>query len=87
MCHVDHPSPSPSLQLVVIFGFPYDKDFPNAARIIFSLFPPALLALGLKYLGDATSTSQDPGVAWADINSCTYRNANCTYTMVRGAGG
>jgi hypothetical protein len=54
------------LQLVTIFGFPYDKKFSKALRSLWSLFPPNVFAEALNYLGLATSTAQDPGIKWKD---------------------
>jgi len=48
------------VQLVVVFGFPYDKQFAGFWRVIFSLFPPTSWPSGSSTLGDATATPQDP---------------------------
>jgi len=69
------------LQLVTISGFPYSHTFKVYLRILWSFFPPNLLAIGLKYLGDATSTKQDPGIHWSNRGQCSYRNEDCVLTM------
>eukprot|EP00475_Leptophrys_vorax_P029658 TRINITY_DN4376_c0_g2_i5.p1 TRINITY_DN4376_c0_g2~~TRINITY_DN4376_c0_g2_i5.p1 ORF type:complete len:983 (+),score=58.52 TRINITY_DN4376_c0_g2_i5:142-3090(+) len=69
------------LQLVILFGFPYTQDFAAFYRVIFNLFPPNLLAIGLKYLGDATATSDDPGIQLSGIGECSPRNPDCVMTM------
>ncbi len=70
-------------QSVTIFGFPYSHTFKVYLRILWSFFPPNLLAISLKYLGDATSTKQDPGIHWSNRSQCSYRNEDCVLTMVR----
>lgn len=70
------------LQLVTIFGFPYDKKFSTGLRAIWSLFPPNVFAAALNYLGLATSTAQDPGIKWKDRSKCSYRSEDCVLTMV-----
>ncbi|CAI5466645.1 unnamed protein product [Closterium sp. Yama58-4] len=69
------------LQLMVMFGFPYTNDFSGFWRVIFSLFPPDLLTLSLKYLTDATKLPESPGVSLSEINKCTLGNAGCTNTL------
>lgn len=73
------------MQLVVVFGFPYDKQFAAFWRVLFSLFPPNLLAIGLKFLGDATATPQDPGISLSTAAQCAPRNPDCVLTLVRKA--
>ncbi|BBN17980.1 ABC-2 type transport system permease protein [Marchantia polymorpha subsp. ruderalis] len=68
-------------QLVTAFGFPYDKQFSSGLRGLWSLFPPDLLAIGLKYLGDATATKQDAGISFKDIDKCSIGNDDCVLTM------
>ncbi|KAH9540293.1 hypothetical protein CY35_15G104500 [Sphagnum magellanicum] len=67
--------------LVTAFGFPYSHTFAVYLRALWSLFPPNLLAIGLTYLGDATSTAQDPGISWSNRGKCSYRNEDCVLTM------
>ncbi|CAI5527518.1 unnamed protein product [Closterium sp. Naga37s-1] len=69
------------LQLIVLFGVPYSKEYSNGLRIIFNLFPPDLLAIGLKYLGDATATPEDPGIKLSTIGQCSPRSPDCVMTM------
>ena len=69
-------------QLVTLFGFPYDNTFSKPLRNLWSLFPPNLFAAAISYLGEATSTKQDPGIQWKDRSVCSYRNDNCVLTMV-----
>ncbi|CAI7736838.1 unnamed protein product [Closterium sp. NIES-54] len=69
------------LQLIVLFGVPYSKEYSNGLRIIFNLFPPNLLAIGLKYLGDATATPEDPGIKLSTIGQCSPRSPDCVMTM------
>lgn len=71
-----------SLQLVTIFGFPYSNNFPNFYRIIWSLFPPNLLAEALSLLADATSTPQDPGISWSKRADCAPNDLDCVITIV-----
>lgn len=70
------------LQLVTIVGFPYDKKFSKTLRGLWSLFPPNVFAAALNYLGQATSTAQDPGIQWKDRAKCSYRSEDCVLTMV-----
>jgi len=48
------------VQLVVVFGFPYDKQFAGFWRVSLLALPPNLLAIGLKYPGGRHRHSQDP---------------------------
>eukprot|EP00898_Chlorokybus_atmophyticus_P003418 jgi/Chlat1/4077/Chrsp26S08850 len=57
------------LQLVVQFGFPYDKKYGKGWRIAFSLFPPALLVKGLLDLGQATNDPSYKGISWGNRGS------------------
>ncbi|CBI15254.3 hypothetical protein VitviT2T_026113 [Vitis vinifera] len=68
-------------QLVTIFGFPYSNNFPNFYRIIWSLFPPNLLAEALSLLADATSTPQDPGISWSKRADCAPNDLDCVITI------
>lgn len=68
-------------QLVTIVGFPYDKKFSKTLRGLWSLFPPNVFAAALNYLGQATSTAQDPGIQWKDRAKCSYRSEDCVLTM------
>lgn len=53
-------------------------------QVLFSMFPPNMLAMGLKFLQDATVAPEDPGYTWGDITSCAPNNDECVLTMVRG---
>lgn len=47
------------------------------------MFPPDLLAQGLKLLSDATATPEDPGVSWSGRTKCAFNDTECVITMVR----
>ncbi|CAI9266696.1 unnamed protein product [Lactuca saligna] len=68
-------------QVVTIFGFPYTDNFSNTQRIIWSFFPPNLLAKALQLLSDATSTPQDPGIRWSHIGKCAPNDIDCMITV------
>ncbi|KAK1298423.1 ABC transporter A family member 2 [Acorus calamus] len=68
-------------QLVTTFGFPYDSSFSKKYRIIWSFFPPNLLAQALKLLGDATATSEDPGISWRGRKECPPADSECVITI------
>ncbi|XP_075107779.1 ABC transporter A family member 2 isoform X2 [Nicotiana tabacum] len=68
-------------QLVTAFGFPYSKKYSKSYRIIWSLFPPDLLAQGLQLLADATATPEDPGVSWSGRTKCAFNDTECVITM------
>ncbi|KAL2492909.1 ABC transporter A family member 2 [Abeliophyllum distichum] len=68
-------------QLVTAFGFPYSDNFSNTYRIVWSFFPPNLLAQGLQLLSDATATPQDPGVSWNGRTKCSPNDRECTITI------
>ncbi|XP_074567442.1 ABC transporter A family member 2-like [Curcuma longa] len=68
-------------QLVTIFGFPYDDNFSNLYRVIWSLFPPNLLAKALDLLGSATATSEDEGISWRRRGECPSRESDCVITI------
>ncbi|MCD7455438.1 ATP-binding cassette sub- A member 2 [Datura stramonium] len=68
-------------QLVTAFGFPYSKKYSKSYRIIWSLFPPDLLAQGLKLLADATATPEDPGVSWSGRTKCAFNDTECVLSM------
>ncbi|KAK9104978.1 hypothetical protein Scep_021822 [Stephania cephalantha] len=46
-------------QLVTTFGFPYNDIISKRWRVIWSLFPPNLLAKALDQLADATATTEE----------------------------
>ncbi|XP_051123316.1 ABC transporter A family member 2-like isoform X2 [Andrographis paniculata] len=68
-------------QVVTVFGFPYSNMFSNTYRIVWSFFPPDLLAAGLKLLSDATETPRDPGVSWSGRTKCAPKDTECVITM------
>ncbi|KAL2244262.1 ABC transporter A family member 2 [Sesamum indicum] len=68
-------------QLVTTFGFPYSQDFSNTYRIVWSFFPPNLLAAGLNLLSDATATPQDPGISWKGRKRCAPNDTECVITI------
>ncbi|KAK6117971.1 hypothetical protein DH2020_048286 [Rehmannia glutinosa] len=68
-------------QLVTTSGFPYGPGFSNTYRIVWSLFPPNLLAAGLKLLFDASATPQDPGISWNGRMRCPPTDTECVVTM------
>lgn len=70
------------MQLVTTFGFPYEKNFSRTYRIIWSFFPPNLLAKALDLLGKATATSQDKGISWQRRGECTADDTDCVITIV-----
>ncbi|KAK3035661.1 hypothetical protein RJ639_032533, partial [Escallonia herrerae] len=72
---------SSSTTLVTTFGFPYSNDTSSTYRIIWSLFPPNLLAEALQLLSDATSTPQDPGISWSRRTKCAPNDEECVITI------
>ncbi|ERN03831.1 hypothetical protein AMTRI_Chr05g73820 [Amborella trichopoda] len=68
-------------QLVTQFGFPYGGDYSGTYRVIWSLFPPNLLAQALQLLGSATATSEDPGISLGDISKCPEADSSCGLTI------
>ncbi|XP_028095580.1 ABC transporter A family member 2-like [Camellia sinensis] len=68
-------------QVITQFGFPYSSNFSSLYRIIWSLFPPNLLAQGLKLLSDATATPQDPGISWSRKGKCAPNDNECVVTI------
>lgn len=67
---------------MVTFGFPYSSTFSPFLRVIWSLFPPNLFAIGLQYLGDATAGEGNKGIKWGQIGECNPASAPCALTMV-----
>ncbi|XP_059643934.1 ABC transporter A family member 2-like [Cornus florida] len=68
-------------QLVTGFGFPYSSNFSNTYRIIWSIFPPNLLAQALTLLSDATSTPEDNGISWSRRAKCAPNDTECVITI------
>lgn len=70
------------LQLVTVFGFPYDESISRPYRIVWSFFPPNLLAKALNILADATSTPDDVGISWNRRAECAPDDYECVITIV-----
>ncbi|KAF5734706.1 ABC transporter A family member 2-like [Tripterygium wilfordii] len=68
-------------QLVTGFGFPYRKSISNIFRIVWSLFPPNLLAQALQLLSGATSTPEDIGISWSRRTDCAPNDNECVITI------
>ncbi|XP_021746248.1 ABC transporter A family member 2-like [Chenopodium quinoa] len=68
-------------QIVTAFGFPYSKMFSQTYRVLWSFYPPNLLAEGIQMLTDATSTPQDPGMSWKGRTKCSPNDDECILTM------
>ncbi|XP_020420066.1 ABC transporter A family member 2 isoform X2 [Prunus persica] len=59
-------------QIVTVTDFPYSTNFKSkrTVRIVWSLFPPNLLAKALQMLAEATSTPKDIGISWSTRTKC-----------------
>ncbi|KAJ7956358.1 ABC transporter A family member 2 [Quillaja saponaria] len=68
-------------QLVTAFGFPYKSSFKKYFQIIWSFFPPNLLAKALDLLSGATSTREDAGVSWSRRKECAPNDNECVITI------
>lgn len=69
--------------MVTGFGWPYDDGNKIGYRVVWSLFPPDLLAHALKLLGDATATPEDEGMSWSERGKCApYQSSDCWMTIV-----
>ena len=66
----------------MIIEFPYNDNFADFYRIIWSLFPPNLLAGALRLLADATSTPQYQGISWSRRAECAPNDLECVITIV-----
>ncbi|KAL0355623.1 UNVERIFIED_CONTAM: ABC transporter A family member 2 [Sesamum radiatum] len=66
--------------LTFIIGF-LTQDFSKTYRIMWSFFPPNLLAAGLNLLSDATATPQDPGINWKGRTRCAPNDRECVITI------
>ena len=62
------------LQLVTIFGFPYSRNISKMCQIIWSFFPPNLLAKALFLLIKASSSSQDYAFLLTKPANCVSNN-------------
>ncbi|KAL6281660.1 hypothetical protein ACE6H2_018541 [Prunus campanulata] len=58
--------------LIGVTHFPYSTNFKSkrTVRIVWSLFPPNLLAKALQMLAEATSTPKDIGISWSTRTKC-----------------
>ncbi|XP_062114912.1 ABC transporter A family member 2-like [Humulus lupulus] len=70
-----------SIQFVGVFGFPYMSKFSQLCQIIWSFFPPNLLAKALWLLSDATSSPEDVGISWSGRAMCTPNDEYCVITI------
>ncbi|XP_024171029.2 ABC transporter A family member 2 [Rosa chinensis] len=61
--------------------FPYDIRTAKKYQIMWSFFPPNLLAKGLFILADATATSQDDGIRLSNIRKCGPNEPGCVMTI------
>ncbi|CAL9114056.1 unnamed protein product [Musa textilis] len=69
-------------QLVTVGVFPYSSNFSKIYHVVWSLFPPNLLAKALGLLGNATATSEGKGISWHNRGECTTFEPNCVITIV-----
>lgn len=71
------------LQFVTSLGFPYTKLMVNKPyiRIIWSFFPPNLLAKAINLLTGAIS-SGSVGISWSGRVKCAPNDEDCTITIV-----
>ncbi|XP_043704169.1 ABC transporter A family member 2-like [Telopea speciosissima] len=68
-------------QLVTAFGFPYSSVHPKKYRILWSLFPPNLLAQALSLLSTATETPEDDGISWSARAKCPPSSPDCVLNI------
>ncbi|KAJ4961979.1 hypothetical protein NE237_021889 [Protea cynaroides] len=68
-------------QLVTVFGFPYSDTYTEGYRIIWSFFPPNLLAHALDLLSNATGTADDNGISWSGRAKCPSSTTDCMLTI------
>ncbi|KAJ7956357.1 ABC transporter A family member 2 [Quillaja saponaria] len=68
-------------QLITGFGFPYKSSYKKYLQIIWSFFPPNLLAKALSLLSLATLTHDDAGVSWSRRKTCAPNDDECVITM------
>ncbi|OVA09055.1 ABC transporter-like [Macleaya cordata] len=67
--------------LVTTFGFPYTDGTSIIFRVVWSFFPPNLLAKALDVLGDATGTAEDNGISWSGRGECPRTETDCVITI------
>ncbi|KAG5230027.1 ABC transporter family member [Salix suchowensis] len=68
-------------QIITIAGFPYKKSISAFLRLIWSFFPPNLLAQAVKLLSDATSTPEALGISWKGRSKCPPDTNDCVMTI------
>ncbi|XP_042506443.1 ABC transporter A family member 2-like [Macadamia integrifolia] len=68
-------------QLVTTFGFPYSDSYSQLYKILWSLFPPNLLAHALDMLSNETNTSEDKGISWSARARCPLSTSDCALTI------
>ncbi|KAL5703110.1 ATP-binding cassette sub- A member 2 [Ranunculus cassubicifolius] len=68
-------------QLVSKGRFPYNKETKKIYRILWSLFPPNLLAKALNILVAETSTPTAPGMSWHGHAKCSETDYECVITI------
>ena len=69
-------------QMTVAFGFPYDQSIAIKYRIMWSFFPPNLLAQALNMFTDASSKPEGVGISWGRRADCPPDNSDCEMTIV-----
>ncbi|KAB5524858.1 hypothetical protein DKX38_022607 [Salix brachista] len=67
--------------IITIAGFPYKKSISAFLRLIWSFFPPNLLAQAVKLLSDATSTPEALGISWKGRSKCPPDTNDCVMTI------
>ncbi|KAI3789981.1 hypothetical protein L2E82_02790 [Cichorium intybus] len=69
--------------VVTVFRFPYSDNFSDTYMIIWSFYPPNLLAKALQLLSDATATPtpEDPSISWYRIGKCAPNDNDCLITV------
>ena len=69
-------------QMIVAFGFPYDQSIAIKYRIMWSFFPPNLLAQALNMFTDASSQPEGVGISWGRRADCPPDDSDCVMTIV-----
>ena len=69
-------------QMTVAFGFPYDQSIAIKYRIMWSFFPPNLLAQALNMFTDASSKPEGVGISWGRRADCPPDDSDCVMTIV-----
>ncbi|XP_030937873.1 ABC transporter A family member 2-like isoform X2 [Quercus lobata] len=67
--------------MTVAFGFPYDQSFAIKYRILWSFFPPNLLAQALNMFTDASSQPEGVGISWGRRADCPPDDSDCVMTI------